>query len=148
MIAVDSNILVYAHRKDSPWHLAAEKRLRELAESGSPWAIPWPCVHEFLGIVTNPRIYRRPTLVTEALDQVEAWFECPWLYVISEITGYWDVLGSHLRSGRITGSMVHDAKVVAICQQHGVEKLWSADRDFSRFKRIEVTNPLLSSSQE
>jgi predicted nucleic acid-binding protein len=44
--------------------------------------------------------------------------------------------------------MVHDAKIVAICQQHGVEKLWSADRDFSRFQGMEIVNPLLSSSQE
>lgn len=148
MIAVDSNILVYAHREDSPWHIPAEKRLTELANSGFPWAIPWPCVHEFLGIVTNPRIYRRPSLVTEALDQVGAWLECPWLYTIGELDGYWEVLASHLRSGRIVGSMVHDAKIVAICQQHGVEMLWSADRDFSRFQGMEIVNPLLSSSQK
>jgi toxin-antitoxin system PIN domain toxin len=148
VIAVDSNILVYAHREDSPWHIPAAKRLTELAESGSPWAIPWPCVHEFLGIVTNPRIYKRPSVLTEALAQVEAWFECPWLHLIGEISGYWEVLESHLRSGRIVGSMVHDAKIMAICQQHGIQTLWSADRDFSRFKGIDVINPLLSTSQE
>jgi len=148
VIAVDSNILVYAHRKDSPWHIPAEKHLTDLAESGSPWSIPWPCVHEFLGIVTNPRIYKRPSGLPEALAQVDAWFESPWLSVMGEISGYWEVLGSHLRSGRITGSTVHDAKVVAICEQHGVRTLWSADRDFSHFQGIEVVNPLLSSPQE
>src|ERR1035437_8776839 len=48
MIAVDTNILVSAHRADSPWHRAADHCLAELAESGKPWAIPWPCMHEFL----------------------------------------------------------------------------------------------------
>lgn len=42
MIAVDTNLLVYAHREDSPWHEKALARVTELAECGSPWAIPWP----------------------------------------------------------------------------------------------------------
>lgn len=43
MIAVDANLLVYAHREDSPWHEAAYARLAEPAEGRAPWAIPWPC---------------------------------------------------------------------------------------------------------
>ena len=52
MIAGDTNLLVYAHREDSPWHDAARAKITELAEAKSPWAIPWPCIHEFLAIVT------------------------------------------------------------------------------------------------
>jgi uncharacterized protein len=58
VIAVDTNILVYAHRQDSPFHKAAFRRVAELAEGPATWAIPWPCVHEFLAIVTHPRILR------------------------------------------------------------------------------------------
>ena len=75
MIAVDTNILVYAHREDSPWHSAAVTCVTRLAEGGAPWAIPWPCVHEFLAIVTHPKIYRPATPLTSALDQVGAWIE-------------------------------------------------------------------------
>ena len=57
MIAVDTNILVYAHREDSPWHDSAYASVVDLAEGRALWAIPWPCVHEFLAIVTHPRIY-------------------------------------------------------------------------------------------
>ena len=53
MIAVDTNVLVYAHREDSPWHGAASRVVRDLAEGSAPWAIPWPCLHEFLAIVTR-----------------------------------------------------------------------------------------------
>ena len=42
MIAVDTNLLVYAHRKDSQWHAVAEPAVRSLAEGTAPWAIPWP----------------------------------------------------------------------------------------------------------
>ena len=61
MIAVDTNLLVYAHREDSPWHDAAYGSIVELAEGRGPWAIPWPCLHEFLAIVTHPKIYAPPT---------------------------------------------------------------------------------------
>ncbi|RLB44033.1 MAG: VapC toxin family PIN domain ribonuclease, partial [Deltaproteobacteria bacterium] len=84
MIGVDTNILVYAHREDSPWHERAYACIKQLAEGSAPWAIPWPCVHEFLAIVTHPRIYQPPTPLSRALEQVEAWLESPSLVMLSE----------------------------------------------------------------
>ena len=89
MIAVDTNILVYAHREDSPFHEAAFGCLAELAEGPAVWAIPWPCVHEFLAIVTHPRIYAPPTSLAQALDQVDAWVESPTLALLTESSAHW-----------------------------------------------------------
>jgi toxin-antitoxin system PIN domain toxin len=143
MIAVDTNLLVYAHREDSAWHEAAYARIAELAESRAPWAIPWPCLHEFLAIVTHPRIFISPTPLDAALDQVEAWLESPSLLVLSEAEGYWSELSSSLRTGRIVGPQIHDARIAALCRVHGVEELWTADRDFSRLPGLTVRNPLI-----
>jgi uncharacterized protein len=143
VIAVDSNILVYAHREDSPWYPDASRRIKELAEARAPWGIPWPCVHEFLAIVTHPRIYRPPTPLPQALNQVASWMESPSLRILGEQAGYWDLLQSTLRAGRVAGPGVHDARIVAICRQHAVDTLWSADRDVSRFAGIKVVNPLI-----
>jgi hypothetical protein len=143
MIAVDSNLLVYAHREDSPWHDTAYARMVELAEGRAPWAIPWPCIHEFLAIVTHPRIYDPPTPLEKAIDQVEAWLESPTLVVLSESPDYWPLLRAALLSGRVSGPQVHDARIVTICLQHGVSELWSADRDFGRFSGLTVRNPLV-----
>jgi toxin-antitoxin system PIN domain toxin len=143
MIAVDSNLLVYAHREDSPSHDIAYARIAELAEGRAPWAIPWPCIHEFLAIVTHPRIYSPPTPLEKAVDQVEAWLESPTLVVLSESEDYWLLLRATLLSGRVSGPQVHDARIVTICQQHGVSELWSADRDFGRFSGLTVRNPLV-----
>ncbi len=73
MIAVDTNILVYAHREDSPWHERAHQEVTTLANSEKPWAIPWPCLHEFLAIATHPKIYQPPTPLAIALDALSAW---------------------------------------------------------------------------
>jgi len=145
MIAVDTNILVYAHREDSPFHETAFRRVAELAEGSAVWAIPWPCIHEFLAIVTHPRIYAPPTPLDRALDQVDAWLESPTLAVLAESAVHWLTLRGLLAEGRVVGPQVHDARVAALCRQHGVRELWSADRDFSRFAGLGVANPLLGS---
>jgi len=143
LIAVDSNILVYAHREDTLWHQAADTRVMTLAESRSPWAIPWPCLHEFLAIVTHPRIYNPPTPLPTALDQVEAWLESPSLVLLGEDEGYWEGFRKTLEAGKVSGPMVHDARIAALCLLHGIRELWTADRDFGRFPMLTVKNPLI-----
>lgn len=143
MIAVDTNILVYAHRADSEWHAAAAVCLRKLAEGRPAWAIPWPCLHEFLAIVTHPRIYSPPTPPAKAFDQVGAWLDSPSLVLLAESHDHWPTLRLLLESGKVTGPLVHDARVAALCRAHGVHELWSADRDFSRFAEVPVRNPLV-----
>ncbi len=142
MIAVDTNILVYAHRADSDWHLSADTSLTKLAESGVPWAIPWPCIHEFIAIVTHPRIYNPPTPLADAIEQVECWLEAPGLVLLSEAPSYWASFGRLLGKAKVIGPRVHDARVAALCLQYGVTELWTADRDFGRFREIAVSNPL------
>lgn len=144
MIAVDTNLLVYAHREDSPWHAAAAARITELAEDRTPWAIPWPCLHEFVGVVTHPRIYVPPTPLSVAINQIEAWLEAPGLVLLAEVEGYWSELRAALEAGRIVGAQVHDARIAALCRLHGVRELWTADRDFGRFSGLRVRNPLVA----
>jgi toxin-antitoxin system PIN domain toxin len=146
MIAVDSNLLVYAHREDSPWHEAAYACLAGLAEGREAWAIPWPCLHEFLAIATHPRIYDPPTPLAKAIDQIDAWLESPTVVLLAEAEDHWRHLSSLLRAGRVSGPRVHDARVAASCLQHGVRELWTVDRDFSRFPRLRTRNPLVANS--
>lgn len=142
MIAVDTNILVYAHRRDAEWHEVASGVLRGLAEGRHAWALPWSCVHEFLAIVTHPKIFNPPSSTDQACDQVEAWLESPSVTLIGEDSGHWRQLRGLVTTARITGAKVHDARVAAVCMRHGVKELWSADRDFSRFRDLRVRNPL------
>jgi len=144
MIALDTNILVYAHRRDSEWHEKAYRLIQPLAEGSAPWAIPWPCLHEFLAVVTHPRIYRPPTPLAKALDQAEIWLGSPSLRMIGELKGHWKELRGLVAAGRVIGGAIHDARVAAICREHGVRELWSADRDFGRLAGITVRNPLVA----
>ena len=143
MIAVDTNILVYAHRKDSSFHQAAARVMKDLAEGRSAWAVPWACLHEFVGVVTHPRIYSPPSTRAEAIEQIDSWMESPSLSLLGENEGHWNALKSFVTAAKLTGPMIHDARIAAICASHGVRELWTADRDFSRFRGLAVRNPLV-----
>jgi toxin-antitoxin system PIN domain toxin len=146
VIAVDTNVLVYAHRRDSEFHLPAAEVVKQLAESPAQWAAPWPCLHEFYSVVTHPRIYDPPSSPAAAADQIAAWLQSPSLVLLSEGEAYWFALSSLLSAAMVSGPLVHDARIAALCLSHGIRELWSADRDFSRFPRLKVTNPLVKGS--
>ena len=143
MIAVDTNILVYAHRADSPFHDRARSTIEALASGARTWAIPWPCAHEFLAVVTHPRIYRTATPAETAFAQLRALGTLANLAFIGETDEYLEHLESLALQAQTRGGAIHDARIAAICVSHGVAELWSADRDFSRFPQLAVRNPLI-----
>lgn len=142
MIAVDTQLLVFAHREDSPFHAAAITALTGLAEGSPGWAIPWPVVHEFLAIVTHPRLYRPPSTPEQAFAFLETLLASPALRLLGEGPAHLSTLRRLCQDGRITGPVVHDARIAALCLDHKVKELWSADRDFSRCKGLKTRNPL------
>ena len=143
MIAVDTNILVAFHRTEYACHPAAVEAVTSLAEGAARWAIPWPCVHEFTAVVTNSRIFTHPTEPETAVAVMDALMASPSLTLIGEGSGYWETARDLILQGGITGARVHDARIAAICLQHRVRCLWTADRDFSRFPALKCRNPLV-----
>ena len=145
MIAVDTNILIYSHREESPWHERAKERIEALRQTSAVWAIPCPCMHEFIAIVTNPRIFAKPTPLATAFAAIHAWEAAGNLNLIAESPGYLEKLEQLSRSANLTGPRIHDARIAALCLHHGVRELWTADRDFSLFPQLNTRNPLVTS---
>ncbi len=142
MIAIDTNLLVYAHRPEMPFHERTREVLTGAVSGPEPVSVPWPCVHEFLAVVSNPRIFRDPTPMDAALDAVGRLLDSVGGGFLAEGEGYLRVLERLARPALLQGAVVHDARIAAICVYHGVRLLWSADRDFSRFPELAVANPL------
>ena len=80
---------------------------------------------------------------TRAVAQVDAWLESPRAVLLAESGTHWPTLRATLEAGRISGPHVHDARIAALCIDHGIDELWTADRDFSRFPGARVRNPLI-----
>jgi toxin-antitoxin system PIN domain toxin len=142
LIAVDTNLLVYSSRAELPNNEAAFRLLGDLADGSEQWAIPWPCIAEFLCVVTNAKIFTIPTPLPDALDQVEAWLAAGPL-LLAETLRTWDHFREQVGITQLAGPRVYDARIAAICLDHGVRELWTADRDFSKFPRLRSRNPLL-----
>jgi toxin-antitoxin system PIN domain toxin len=139
MIAIDAQILVFAHRRETPWHDRARGCIAELVDTGTRWAIPVQCLAEFYAAATR----RYGSAPAEAIDQIDAWREAPSLALLAEDAGTWPVLRALLRASRVSGLAVHDARIAAVCLQNGVTELWTQDRDFLRFPALRVRNPLV-----
>lgn len=142
MVAIDTNLLVYAHRTDAPFHRAARELMESLTQGAAAWAIPWPCAHEFVAIVTNTRIFKTPTPTDIALTQLRALAALPQVGFLAEGDGYLERLEQVALPAQSRGGAIHDARIAAICLHHGVSELLSADRDFSRFPALRTRNPL------
>jgi toxin-antitoxin system PIN domain toxin len=143
VIAVDTNILVYAHRPECPSHDAAFECIAQLASGPRSWGIVLHCLVEFAAVVTNAKIWRTPSSIEDVIEQVGAWLEAPRLHVLTEDRTWWTVFCETLVAGRPMGGQVHDARIAAACRYHAVAELWTADRDFSRYAGIVTVNPLV-----
>ncbi len=144
MIAVDTNVLVYAHRPEAPFHEVAQARVRELAEGHARWGIPVHCAVEFMGVVTHPRLWKQPSSMTHVEAQLAAWAESPSLRWLAEGEEFWRTLAAVAAGARTQGGAIHDARIAAICRDYGVTVLWTADRDFGRFPWLTTRNPLVA----
>ncbi len=148
MIAIDTNILVYAHRADMPWHDAARQALNHLGVTGQQWAIPWPCLHEFLAVVTGPAFGNQATPLVTALNTIDTWIHHSHCKVLSEHANHFAVLSGLSQRAQIRGGALHDARIAAICLGHEVSELWTTDRDFQRFPDLRTRNPLIAALHE
>lgn len=142
MIALDTNILIYAFRADSPKHEPARRALEALIGSGRHLAIPWPCVHEFVAVTTNPRM-PDPAPTKAALAAIRVLLEAPRVLALAESEHHLELLQELVLTSKVRGPRIHDARIAAICLGHGVGELWTADRDFSDFPSLAVHNPLV-----
>jgi len=136
LIAVDTNVLVYAHRAELPRHQAALDRLIALAESPARWAIPVFCLGEFIRVITHPKLFNPPHSAEEACQTMARLLASPSATVLSPGLGYSQLLAEAIREANAVGNLVFDAQIVALCREHGVSLLLTEDRDFDRFRGL------------
>ncbi len=134
MIAVDTNVLVYAHRAELVKHEAAKSRLVELAEGSAAWAIPVFCIGEFLRLISHPRLFDPPFSPSDACRALERILDSPSLQILCPGSGYPALLSQAVQESDASGNLVFDAQIVAVCREAGARALLTEDRDFARFR--------------
>ena len=140
MRALDTNVLIHAHRKEMAKHVEAERLLRNFSEGTTPWGLPVFCLGEFLRVVTHHRVFTPPTTMRNALVALDGLLQSPSARLLLPGDRYWACLHDVISQGQATGNVVFDAQIVAVCLEHGIDFLISEDRGLKRFenKNIQV----------
>ena len=123
MIALDTNILVHAHRRDAGLHSEACACVRQLAEAAAPWFVCFHSLVEFYGIVTHPKIWASPSSPGQAANQITVWRESPSLRILADLPEHVEDLMAIANAGKVVGPMIHDARIASCCLCHGVRDL-------------------------
>jgi toxin-antitoxin system PIN domain toxin len=144
VIALDTNLLVYAHRPESPFHLRALDVVEGLWSGREAWGLPIHCLVEFAAIVSNRRIWKQASSADQIADQAAAWLEAPGLRLLGDDRTVWTHCLELARRGASEGGAWYDARIAGACIAHGVAELWTADRDYSRFPALRTRNPLIT----
>lgn len=94
----------------------------------------------FARVVTNPRIFREPAPLEDALDFAEHLRSRPNAVSVSPGSRHWGIFTDLCRRTGIKGGLVPDAYFAALAIEHGCE--WaSADRDYARFPGLRWRHP-------
>jgi uncharacterized protein len=141
VIALDTNILVHAHRIGTRHHEAALALLRRFGEGPAPYVLFWPSLYEFLRVVTHHRVFDPPSTAREALEAVRDFLAPPVVRVLAETARHPALLDHVIRESRVTGNLIHDAHLVALALEHGVKEILTLDGDFTRFPQVASRNP-------
>jgi uncharacterized protein len=136
LIAVDTNVLVYAHREELPQHDRARRRLTALAEGAARWAIPVFCLGEFVRVMTHPRLFDPPYSAAEGCEALSRMLDSPSLTILMPGERFWTLLDQAIREADAIGNLAFDAQIAALCLEAGVSALLTEDRDFDRFKGL------------
>ncbi len=141
MKLVDANLLLYAYDLDSSYHAPARGWLERTFSEPRAICFCWATLTVFIRIGTNPRAFRHPLSVGEALTIVSDWLAQPSASILNPGEQHWAIFSRLLKQGQASGPLVSDAHLAALAVEHGA-LLCTTDADFSRFKEVEIFNPL------
>ncbi len=139
MIAIDTNILIYAHRRESAQHQAALEKITAIAESDAPWALPVFVLAEFVRVVTHLRVFDPPSSLSQALDFLGELMRSPSVRLLNPTSAFATAFNEACIAGKVRGNLAFDAQIAAVCREHGIDELLTADRDFARFPGLRIS---------
>jgi uncharacterized protein len=143
VLVVDTNVLVYAANVESPFHSSCRTWLERQRERPDAWYTTWPIVYEFLRVVTHARVFARPWSAKAAWNFVTALLASPGLGLLGPTERHAEIAGEVLAEyPHVAGNLFHDAHTAILLREHGIRSICTLDTDFSRFKFIEVIDPV------
>jgi len=141
MMLVDTNVMIYAHRRDVDRHLEYRAWMEALIAGPEPYAVSDMALNGLIRVVTNQRIYKNATPIQVALSFAETIRDQPHAHVVSPGAQFWAIFRDLCLKAGAAEKLVPDAYLAALAIEHGCEFV-STDRDFRRFPGLRWRHPL------
>ena len=142
MMLVDTNVLIYANRRDVERHEEYRAWVQDLIDGPEPYAVSDFAVAGLVRVITDRRIYKeKAATIDEALAFATAIREQPHAIVVNPGPRFWSIFSDLCQSVGAAGNLVPDAVLAALAIEHGCEVV-TTDRDFQRFAGIRSRQPL------
>lgn len=141
MLLLDVNVLVYAHRTDSPNHPSYLQWLEGICGNDQAFGMSDIVLAGFLRIVTHPRVFNPASTMNDARAFVEELRNKPNCVLIHPGPRHWGIFTHLCQAAGIRGNLVPDAYLAALAIESGSEWI-TTDRDFSRFPGLYWRHPL------
>ena len=143
MFLVDTNILVYAVNRLSPFHKRCRGQLEGWRRQASAWYVTWGICHEFLRVVTHPRVLRPPWPLGEGWRFLEALLAVPSLGMLVPTERHARVAAELFEEmPHLAGNVLHDAATAVLMREHSIKTIYTRDADFHRFAFLEPVDPV------
>lgn len=140
MILPDVNVLLYAFRTDSADHARYREWLEKAVNGPEAFGISSQVLSAVVRISTHPRIYNRPSRLTDALAFCNAVTTQDHCQPVQPGARHWSIFEDLCRSANTTGNLVQDAWLAALAIESGSEWI-TTDRDFARFEGLRWRTP-------
>jgi toxin-antitoxin system PIN domain toxin len=141
MIALDTNLLIYAHRSGTREHAAACGAIEKACNAAGGCGIPLPCVAEFFSIVTHPAASGRPSPPQAAADFFAALEEAG-IGILAPGPSFTIRLLQTAIDLDVTGPRIFDVQIALCAVDGGATELWTHDRGFVKLHGLAVRHPL------
>ena len=141
MLLPDVNVLVYAHRADSPDHPRFRSWLEVVVNGPEAFGLSDLVLSGVIRIVTHPRVFADPTPLARALAFVETLRSAPNRVRIEPGERHWQIFERLCREASARGNLVPDAWLAALAIESGSEWI-TTDRDYARFPGLRWRHPL------
>lgn len=143
-VTVDANVLLYASDEASPFHLRALELVAELARGPELVYLFWPTTMAYLRIATHPAIFKAPLPLSEAAANIDRLLDLPHVQTAGEHPRFWRRFQTLAADADARGNLVPDVHIVTLMSENGVRTIWTHDRDYRRFRSIEIRDPFVS----
>ena len=142
MFVVDTNVLVYAADKDSPFHNICFDLLQSSRTNQAAWYLTWSICYEFLRVTTHPRVFRKPWSAEGAWSFVSNLLKAPSIGVLVATDRHKDLVQGLINElPHLSGNVMHDTHTAVLMREHGIKTIYTRDTDFHRFPFLEPIDP-------